>query len=409
MFGETPVNPAPMEAMTLRSRGDCELAQKLLEDRFVENVIENLEKADDGPGRVRRELLATAIRLTETMMPDVHAVVNACRERLTVDIPLEIYVYPSATFNAACVKPEAGRLFVMLSSSLLESFPEPERRFVIGHELGHHLFGHHGIPIGSILSGKARPPAELALRLFAWSRYAEVSADRAGAVCADDPDAVARSLFRLASGLTGSLDHVGIDDFVSQVDDLQIETQEPGVGASEADWFSTHPFSPLRLKALNLFLESEFVKDGGFEAHVLEARVQTLMALMEPSYLEEKSESAETARRLLLAGAIAVADVVGGVSDPEIAIFEKFFGEDSFNEKLDVGAIKASLDDRIAAANGVLPHARRIQVVRDLCVVARADDHVSPEECQLIERLSSALEVPLDIVSGTLCGECECD
>jgi hypothetical protein len=46
---------------------------------------------------------------------------------------------------------------------------------------------------------------------------------------------------------------------------------------------------------------------------------------------------------------------------------------------------------------------------RDLCVVARADDHVSPEECQVIERVSSALEVPLDVVSGTLCGECECD
>ncbi len=397
------------EAISLRSRGDRDLAEKLLGDRFVAKVIEDFQKAEEAPGTVRRQLLATSIRLTRAMMPDVHRVVDACRERLGVGIPLEVYAYPSATFNAACVKPEAGRLFVLLSSSLLEAFPEPERRFVIGHELGHHLFGHHDIPIGVILGGGMNPPAELVLRLFAWSRYAEISADRAGAACADDADAVARSLFRLASGLTGSLEHVRIGEFISQVDDLRVESQEPGVGAPRPDWFSTHPFSPLRLKALKFFFESDLAREGGFEIHVLEAHVQTLMALMEPSYLEEKSESAEIARRLLFAAAIAVADAVDGVSDAEIAVFEKFFGEDSFNEKLDIQAIKGSLDDRIAEAKGSLPHARRTQVVRDLCLVARAEGHVSPEECAAIERLCAELEVPLDIVSGTLCGVCECD
>jgi Zn-dependent protease with chaperone function len=86
----------------------------------------------------------------------------------------------------------------MFSSSILEAFSAAEIRFVMGHELGHHLFHHHDIPIGFVLRGQQRPSPKLALMLTSWSRYAEISADRAGAYCARDIEAVAHSLFKLA-------------------------------------------------------------------------------------------------------------------------------------------------------------------------------------------------------------------
>jgi tellurite resistance protein len=399
-----------MKATKLRSRGDRELAEKLLEEPVVKRVIERLEhEEEESPRGVRRQLLATSLRITESIMPDVSAEVQDCRERLAVDTPLEVYLYPSASFNAAAVKPEDGRLFILLSSSLLEAFPGGERRFVIGHELGHHLYGHHDIPIGHVLRGRERPRPGLALRLFAWSRYAEISADRAGAHCVDDPDDVVRSLFRLASGLTRPLDGVRIADFMDQVDELRVEQDEPGRGAPTADWFSTHPFSPLRLKALKFFFDSELRRPDGFSVASLEARVQQLMGLMEPSYLEEKSDVAETARRLLFAGVIAVANASDGVSDVERKVFEDFFGKTSFGESLDIAAIVASLEARIVEAKERVPHARRIQVLRDLCIMARADGRVSPEEKDVMCRIAADLEVPSEIVNETLCGECELD
>ncbi len=396
-----------MWAEKLQCRGDRELAEMLVREPIVRRVIEQLEKDEEkGPKGVRRHLLATSLRLTERMMPDVHRIVGDCCERLAIETPLEVYVYPSPSFNAACIKPEAGRLFIMLSSSLLEAFPEAERRFVIGHELGHHLYGHHDIPIGYLLQGGEPAPPDLALRLFAWSRYAEISADRAGAACANDADAVGRSLFRLASGLTGSLDDVKIDDFAAQVDDLASETHQPGHGTSPADWFSTHPFSPLRLRAVKAFFESEFADPNGISVASLDARVQTLMAIMEPSYLEEKSEVAETARRLLFAAAVAVANASDGISEAEIAVFEKFFGDDSFTEKLEIDAIVESLEARIDDALERVPHPGRIQVLRDLCVIARAEGHATRDERALIERIAFALEVPPEVVNERLCGEC---
>lgn len=400
-----------MDADRLRSRGDRELAESLKGEDLVRRMNERIEKAEEeSPRGVRRHLLATSLRLTESMMPDVYAEVAVCRERLGVEAPLELYVYPAAEFNAAAVKPEAGRLFVMLSSSLLEAFSPGERRFVIGHELGHHVYDHHDIPIGQILRGRQKPPASLALQLFAWSRWAEISADRAGAHCTDDPKDVARALFRLASGLRRPLQGVNIDEFLAQIDEMALEQDEPGRGAPRSDWFATHPFSPLRLKALGLFFGSELAMPGGESIGSLEAQVQALLALMEPSYLEERSEKAEAARRLLFAAALAVASAGGQTMDEdETAALEKLLGEGALGTRVDVEATVATLPDRVREAGEQLTQARRIQVLRDVCVIARADGHTSPEERAVIDELATQLGVPREVVEGTLLGPPDLD
>ncbi len=253
-----------MKADHIRCQNDLSLFKALLEKSEVIRVNEHLAAAaEEGPTGVRRQLLATAVRLTRNMSPTVYSMLDDCCEKLGVEIPIELYVYAGAQFNAACVKPEDGRLIILFTSSLLESFTGSELRFVIGHELGHHIYQHHDIPIGYVLRGDARPDPKLALELFAWSRYAEISADRAGAHCAQDLQGVGRALFRLSSGLSNDVINFNLEEFLAQVDDMQVVDAKPGQGAPTADWFSTHPFSPLRVHALKLFHESEFMQDGG--------------------------------------------------------------------------------------------------------------------------------------------------
>ncbi len=399
-----------MDPHRLRSEGDVTLFDELSKHPLVVRTTRELEEHERrGPLGVRRQLLATSLRLTQSMSPSLASLTEDCRQILGVEIPLETYVYASPHFNAACVKPEEGRLFIMLSSSLLESFEGAELRFVMGHELGHFIYGHHDIPIGYLLRGEEKPPPELALQLFAWSRYAEISADRAGAACAHDPDAVARSLFRLASGLRGSKIELHIEDFAAQVDEMKIEDDKPGQGAPMQDWFSTHPFSPLRVKALKLYAESVLARGDGMSVADLEARTQTLMALMEPSYLEGHDPIAETMRRLLFAGSIAIAAASNGVSDVEIEAFEKFFGEGSFTEGLDVDAIAADLDARIADTVERVPQPRRVQVLHDLCVIARADGHVDDDELAILRRIASGLHVAQHLIDQSISSPLDLD
>ena len=395
----------------LRALGDRTLFERLKKDRLVRRTCEWLEeREEESPLRTRRQLLATAVRLTPGMAPGVHKIIDRCREALAVAIPLEVYVYSSPQFNAACVKPEQGRLFILLSSSLLEGFRGRELDFVIGHELGHYVFGHHDIPIGVIAKGKERPRPELLLQLFSWSRYAEISADRAGAHCAQDPDAVATALFRLSSGLRTDLVTVRLDEFAAQIDDMMEDSSgDPAARAKSSDWFSTHPFSPLRVQALQRYAESVLVKEGGESVAELEAHIATLMALMEPSYLDEKTDTAELMRRTLFAGAIAVANADGAISEAEVEVIRDLFGHHAFSDRLNIDAIAQNLTHRVEEMNERVAPPRKVQVIRDLCLVVRAEGAVDQPGRRILEALAEQLEVPAAVVSQTLAAQAELD
>ena len=399
-----------MDPQTLRSQHDRELFNQLLGDRDVIRVNEQIARQEEkGNLGVRRHLLSTSVRLSTKMARSLHKTADECREKLAMDIPLELYVFSSPAFNAACVKPEAGRLFIMFSSAILEAFEDPEIKFVMGHELGHHLFDHHDIPIGYIMRGKNRPTPRLALTLTSWSRYAEISADRAGAYCANDLEAVAHSLFKLASGLSGGYANFSLRDFLEQVDEMQLEDGQPGQGAPTEDWFLTHPFSPLRVKALNLFHGSELMVDNGEPINDLDMNVESLLSLMEPSYLEGKTEAAEAMRRLLFAAAIAVADATNGIADEEIKVFEEFFGDRAYSDKLDKGKLKAELEDRIKQTNSLTTVPQRMQVLRDLVKISRADGDATEAEQQLLCEFAKQLEVSSLFVEKVMCEDCELD
>ena len=157
----------------------------LSEHPEVQKAYEAIARHEETtPSGIRRRLLATSVRLSPRMAPDVHRMADDCAERLQIGIPHELYAYAGPQFNAACFKPEDDRVCVMFSSGLLEAFEGTELKFVVGHELGHHVYRHHDIPIGLLLRGREKPDPRLALDLFSWSRYAEISADRAGAFCA---------------------------------------------------------------------------------------------------------------------------------------------------------------------------------------------------------------------------------
>ena len=399
-----------MQAEALRSGQDRELHRQLLEDPDVRRVNEEIARHEaKGNLGVRRQLLNTSVRLSTSMAPELHHTADACRERLGLTIPLELYVFPSPTFNAACVKPEAGRLFIMFSSSLLEAFTPAETRFVMGHELGHHLFHHHDIPIGYVLRGQQRATPKLALTLTSWSRYAEISADRAGAWCAQDIEAVARSLFKLASGLSGSYAKFSLSDFLQQVDEMQLERADPGQGAPTEDWFLTHPFSPLRVKALSLFDASVMARPGGTSVDTLELGVHALMSLMEPSYLEARTDVAEAMRRLLLAGAIAVVTANAEVVPAEIAAFEKFFGVRTFNARLDHSKIRNELPERIEQAREQTSLPQRMQVLRDLIAIARSDGAPPEAERKVLIEIAHGLGISTCFIDQSLNAETELD
>ena len=390
-----------MTVSQIRSSEDLKMYEGLLalpEIQRARDQIERIEETQDRP-EIRRHLLATSVRLSRTMSRPLHRMVDKCTETLEINSPLELYAYASPQFNAACFKPEDGRTFIMFSSSLLEGLSDAELLFVVGHELGHHLYKHHEIPISYMVRGKNPAPPRLALDLFTWSRYAEVSADRAGALCSNNLQSVSQALFKLASGISkAGVVQFDLNEFLNQVDDMLAFDEEPGQGAPQQDWFLTHPFSPLRVKALKLFFDSSLIRKNGFDKTILENKVRDIMGLMEPDYMQGKTDSARIMRNLFVASAIAIADVHMGISDKERAVLRKFLEQERLVDKLDPAQLRETLPKRISEARKRVSLTKRMHVVRDLCIVALAEQPIATEEMELLCKIASGLDVKSEFV-----------
>ena len=386
------LDPRPrMDAMpqTFRSTTDRALQQELLEHPRLRAH----KSEDDQVTGTRRALLAQSLRLTRRVSPDLFRILDRCRERLQVQTQVELFVFNSPQFNAACTRPEGDRVFVLLSSSLAEGFDADELTFVVGHELGHHIYEHHSVPLHALADPRNPPPAPLVLRVRAWQRYAEISADRAGLACCGGLKPAARSLFKLSSGFRQTPDDAQLQAYLDQAAELYREVEAADKPVSHRDWLSTHPFSPVRLSAARAFEGSEALVPGGTALSVVEQQVHGFMAVMEPSYLEEDSDEAESLRRILFAGGVLVASAVDPITDAELDMLKELLGPGKVPASLAPDALRADLPRRIERCLSVARPARRAAVVRDLATIARADGHVDPRELEVIAEIARSLQV----------------
>lgn len=394
-----------MDAHTIRSEADRRLAAELLGDDSVQHIQRKLAEA--GTPSTRRNLLARALRLTPEIAPREYGLVQRCVQALGVEAQVELYVYPLADYNAGCTPVEDGRVFILVSSALLEGFTDDELLYVLGHELGHHIYEHHDIPLPMLLANRQHLPPRLVLKAHSWQRFAEISADRAGLLCSGgDLNGAASALFKLSSGLKTAPGPALIEAFIAQAVELYRVAETSDSTTETTDWLSTHPFSPIRLRALQAFADFDGFEGGDSSLPSIELVVEDLLTLMEPNYLHEDSPRAEAMRRLLFAAGVLVAAAHEGISRPEREALGSLLGEANIPRSLSPEALREVLPERIQAVREACRWGRRAQLVRDLVLIAKADDHVHPTEVQEMVLLARALGVDEELVHCAL-ASCE--
>ena len=113
------------------------------------------------------------------------------------------------------------------------------------------------------------------------------------------------------------------------------------------------------------------------------------MGLMEPDYMQGKTDTARIMRNLFVASAIAIADIHMGISDKERAVLRKFLEQGRLVDKLDPNQLREVLPKRISEARKRVSLTKRMHVVRDLCIVALAEQAIATEEMELLCTLAS--------------------
>lgn len=395
-----------------QAKRDRELRDELGGNASVKHAVKKLLEKTSGFGlQTRRRLLTRSVRMTRGVAPRVHDALDACREILGYRDPLEIYVQSSHDFQAFCAKSITAPLILGVSSRLLENFTDAELRFVMGHELGHAALDHFALPMPHTatfedIGGKLvdRPTQ---LKLYLWCRAAEISADRAGLMCAQDVESSASALLKLASGVgRPGVIQTDLAAFASQLDAV-IAT--PGACHKERfeedvlDCFDTHPYGPLRVRALLAFSRSSLFKpENTMSAEDVERLAEADLALMEPSYLEDTSDESKLLRRTLYCVGMCVAAASGDISDEEMQALRALLGAKGVVSRETIDDLKREVDERLAETRAKASLVSRAQIVQHATIVAAADGVVSPEEQVLLDHVAAALDIDPRIIDQTL-------
>ena len=400
-----------MKKLVFRSKQDENLFNEILEIPSVKSSISQLEEYEKKAPKqnTKKYLLSTSLRLSKVISPSLHQMSLNCIEKLDIRLPVELFVYSSPQFNAACFKPEDNKLYIMFSSSILEAFTEDELCYVLGHELGHHKFSHHSIPIQFLLKQNKELTSAQALKLFKWSRFAEISADRAGAICLPNFETVACALFKLSSGISNFRSvKFDIKEYIKQIDELIESHKNSNLESELSDWFSSHPFSPLRVKALEHFFNSEVVKKDGTSTDSCDNLVENTLSFMDPDYLKGNTPTNKACKNLFIAGAVILGHRDGDFSKKEKESISELLDHTLNIDVLNKDLLMQELPQRIKRVNELATSFQKKQILRDLNLVSKNNNH-SDLEITFLNELSQQLNIDSSFVTNELAKKIDLD
>jgi len=213
---------------------------------------------------IRMVHLGSAVRADDRQFPRVHRLFAEAAATLDVKELPELYVRADPLLTAVTIG--VDRPMVVISSALVDLLDDEELRFVLGHELGHAQSGHavyqtmvlQLLRLGTMLA--SIPFGALGIRavtaaLLEWSRKAELSADRAGLLAGQDPQAALRTHMKLAGG--GHLDDLDPTAFLAQASEYDAATDlRDSVLKLMLLEVTTHPFAVVRAGELRRWVDS---------------------------------------------------------------------------------------------------------------------------------------------------------
>jgi Zn-dependent protease with chaperone function/uncharacterized tellurite resistance protein B-like protein len=389
----------------VRYRGDAsdveELARTYRIDDYLDAVEENLKQVDQG---VREKLMKEGIRLNERLSPRIYAIFNNVCRALELQIGAEVFCLPSDGINAFAlldVSQRGRHSLIGVTAGALERLEDDELKSILGHELGHVLFGNNRL-MALRATGKDAGitvlPAFGESLFLRWLKKAEISADRASLLASRSATASATSLLKATFGLSARNLNLDIEALFGQIDEIK---GHPELMSEE---FASHPLLPIRLKALDLFSRSEKAQRNGFPAVVprllgdaeLEDAVDELVRLTRR--FPYKPVDQAVMRAVALAGALLLS-ADGDVSDDEVKILVQilhgwFTDEPESVIVTDRATIEAQLPEALAIIKKDGEAEHKGFVLSRLAEVALADGALMDAEGAVILDVARQLDMP---------------
>ena len=176
-------------------------------------------------------------RVSPRQYPHIHQMLNECATTLDLQPVPELYIEQDPTPQAMAIG--LDKPIIVISTGMLDLVDDEGLRFIIGHEVGHVLSGHavyrtmlmslinlaaamEWLPIG------AWSIRAIILGLNEWFRKSELSCDRAGLLCSQDPNAALRVHASMAGARNpNEMDIAGFLDQAEEYENQWRRTRQP--------------------------------------------------------------------------------------------------------------------------------------------------------------------------------------
>jgi Zn-dependent protease with chaperone function len=203
------------------------------------------------------------VRVSARQLPRLYKALTWGCKILDVEEP-EMYVTLDPVPNAFTFG--HTRPFIVMTSGLVDMLDDEERFFVVAHELGHikaehvlytvlakniaaimTIIGQATLGIGALLG------QGLVIALNDWFRKAELTADRAGLLCVQDPAPCMRAFMKMAGGARRLYEEMDYNEFLRQIREYEDADRSNLNKAYKVliTIYRTHPFPILRARELD--------------------------------------------------------------------------------------------------------------------------------------------------------------
>jgi uncharacterized tellurite resistance protein B-like protein len=214
--------------------------------------------------------LSHAVKIDK--LPNVSELITDINQTLNTDFQLSLFMFQSPVANAMCLprygigqrkeEEDTKELVILVSQHFMNELTYPEQLSVLGHELGHLLYGHVHIPAKTILESKfdLKDVKDAKINVLRWMICTEVSCDIIGFLtCHRDKDVFFQTMLKYATGLSTPV----LQDAADYMFDLVL-AQFDELSTSMFDAvLTTHPLTPLRLRIIQSVTDSDLINHFG--------------------------------------------------------------------------------------------------------------------------------------------------
>jgi hypothetical protein len=358
------------------------------------------------------QLLAHSLRVSEAA--GIRAITDQANRRLGTSFRVHVFVSAFPTARAMCMPrfgPEQvsdSEPVIVVSQHLLNELGPEEQLCIIGHELGHIVFGHAFIPAAVILKCpfKMQDIGTLKSDVLKWMICAEVSCDLMGFIAGDrNVPAFVEGMWKFTTGIQRpGLSSLGQEPISA----LAARQFDEFAGAGRADTLSTHPMTLLRTRIIERVAELPLLQQYGHEvpAHLVQQYKTefngAIDELVGKVYPEVASRGSLPHGEILFDAGLAVVLADGRIHPREVETLVRLSGtrrdvkavlrevQAALRVRGHDGVIKELVDRAVKSARAARVSAQGLRtIVRQLLVIAASDNQIEKTELDVIRLFGS--------------------